>query len=112
MAPSATASSTPVTVTIFGISASATVKVSEEGETVPSVRSELLRSMVTSEVGTEVRATVKVAVPPASEVTRPDVGVTVTPATEAVQQTGAEVVMARLQPPAMLPADGEKSSRT
>src|SRR5260221_54340 len=112
MAPSATASSTPVTVTIFGISASATVKVSEAGETVPSVRSELLRSTATFEVGTDVRATVKVAVPPASEVTRPDVGVTVTPATEAVQQTGAEVVMARLQPPAMLPADGEKSSRT
>src|SRR5258706_4431912 len=111
MPPSATASSTPVTVTVFGISASAAVNVREEGETVPSVRSELLRSMVTSEVGTEVRATVKVAVPPASEVTRPDVGVTVTPATEAVQQTGAEGVMARLQPPAMLPADGKKPSR-
>ncbi len=102
----------PVTVTVFAVRASAGVNVSEVGETVPSVRSELLRSMVTSAVGTEVKATVNVAVPPASEVTRPDVGVTVTPAGEAVQQTGAEVVMARLQPPAMLPPEGEKSSRT
>src|SRR6266536_3666515 len=110
MVPSATPSSAPVTVTVFGVNASAAVNVSEAGETVPSVRSELLRPMVTSEVGAEVRATVKVAVPPVSEVTRPDVGVTVTPASEAVQQTGADVVMARLQPPAMLPPDGEKSS--
>src|SRR5258708_8973812 len=109
MTPSATASSMPVTVTVFAVRASAGVNVSEVGETVPSVRSELLRSMVTSAVGTEVKATVNVAVPPASEVTRPDVGVTVTPAGEAVHQPGAEGGMARLQPPAILPPPAHDS---
>src|SRR6266850_7282039 len=112
MAPSTVVSSTPVTVTVRGTRASAGVNVSDAGETVPSVRSELLRPMVTSAVGMDVRTTVKVPVPPASVVTRPDVGVTVTPAGDAVQQTGADVVMVRLQPPAMLPPEGEKSSRT
>ncbi len=70
-----------MTVTVFGVRASAAVNVSEAGETVPSVRSELLRPMVTSAVGTEVRTTVNVAVPPPSEVTRPLVGVTTIAAT-------------------------------
>ena len=46
---------------------------------VPSVGSELPRPIVTFADGVEVRATVKVAVPPASVVSRPEVGVTLTP---------------------------------
>ncbi len=67
--------------TVFGTRASAGVNVSEAGATVPSVRSELLRPMVTLAAGVDRKATVKVAVPPASVVTRPAVGVTTIPAT-------------------------------
>jgi hypothetical protein len=51
-------------------------KVSEDGDTVPSVVSELLRPIDTFAAGVESRTTVKVAVPPASVVRRPDVGFT------------------------------------
>ena len=50
------------------------------GLTVPSVVSLELRPMVTSAVGCDVSTTVNVAVPPASVVVRPEVGVTVMPA--------------------------------
>ena len=50
------------------------------GLTVPSVGSLELSAMVTSAVGWLVRTIVKVAVPPASVVVRPEVGVTVMPA--------------------------------
>ena len=50
------------------------------GATVPSLRSLLESPMVTSAVGWLASATVKVAVPPASVVVKPDVGFTVTPA--------------------------------
>ena len=46
----------------------------------PSVVSLELRPMVTSAVGWVFSTTVKVAVPPASVVVRPEVGVTVMPA--------------------------------
>jgi hypothetical protein len=48
---------------------------------VPSAGFELLRPTVTSAVGTLVRTTVNVAVPPASVVVKPLVGVSVKPAT-------------------------------
>ena len=62
------------------------MKVSDVGETVPSVVSVvsvvsvLLRPMVTSALGWALRTTVKVSVPPAPEVTSPEVGDTVKPA--------------------------------
>ena len=56
------------------------VNVREELETVPSVVSLLLRPMVTSAVGCVFSTTVNVAVPPASVVTNPEVGVTMIPA--------------------------------
>ena len=73
-------SSTPVTVTVCGVLQLPVVKVRVAGATVPSVVSLELRPMVTSAVGCEARTTVKVAVPPASVVVRPLVGVTVMPA--------------------------------
>ena len=51
-----------------------------DGATVPSAVFELLNPIVTFAVGWLVSTTVKVAVPPASVVVRPDVGVTVIPA--------------------------------
>ena len=54
---------------------------SDDGETVPSARFEELSEMVTLATGWLVSAMVNVAVPPASVVTRPLTGVTVTPAT-------------------------------
>ena len=77
MSPSSTASSTPVTVTVWGISQLALVKVRLDGPTVPSVVSLELRPIVTSAIGRDVSTTVNVAVPPASVVVRPLVGVTV-----------------------------------
>src|SRR5262245_3107418 len=74
-------SSTPVTVMVFGVSQLADVNVTEAG-TVPSDGSELARGIVTSAVGWLFRTAVKVAVPPASVVVRPEVGVIVTPAGE------------------------------
>src|SRR5258708_13634361 len=67
--------------------------------------------MVTSAVGTELRATVKLAVPPPSVVVRPEVGVTVMPAAP-TQQAGTAVWMLRRHPPLMLPENPVKSSRT
>src|SRR6185295_11558508 len=77
----------------------------------PSVVSELVRPIVTPADGTEVRTTVNMAVPPASVVTRPEVGFTAMPAAP-TQHEGTEVWMVRLQPLAMLPARPVKSSRT
>ena len=79
MSPSSLASFTPLTVTVWAVRALAGVKVRLFGETVPSVVSLLERATVTVAVGTVLRATVKVAVPPASVVVRPEVGVTVKP---------------------------------
>ncbi len=78
--PSSTSSSTPVTVTVWAVSQFADVKTTSAGLTVPSDVSELVRVTVTVAVGWELRTTVKLAVPPASVVTKPDVGLTVTPA--------------------------------
>src|SRR2546427_654271 len=77
MLPSWTRSSTPVTVTVCATFQFAVVNVSEAGDTVPSVRSELVNPTVTFAVGWLVRTTVNVAVPPASVVASPDVGLTV-----------------------------------
>ena len=74
------ASSTPVTVTVWAMFQSVAEKVREPVERVPSVRSELVRPMVTGSVGCELRTTEKEAVPPFSVVTSPEVGVTVMPA--------------------------------
>src|SRR5437667_12138491 len=79
MSPSARGSFTPVTTTVCGVSQLAGVKVRLDAETVPSVRSELDRLIETLAVGALFSTTVKLAVPPASVVDRPDVGVTVTP---------------------------------
>ena len=56
------------------------VKLRLVGLTVPSVRSELESPTATLLVGWLVSTTVNAAVPPASVVTRPEVGVTVMPA--------------------------------
>ena len=67
-------SSTPVTVTVWGVFQLAEVKVKLGLSTVPSaVLSEVI-PMVTSAVGGLFRTTVKVAVPPASVVVNPAVG--------------------------------------
>ncbi len=55
-------------------------KVTLAGETVPSAVLLELKLTVTLAVGLEVKRTVKVAVPPASVVCNPDVGVTIKPA--------------------------------
>ena len=55
------------------------MNVSDAGDTVPSVVSLELRPIVTSAVGCASRTTVNVAVPPASVVVSPLVGVTVMP---------------------------------
>ena len=58
----------------------------------PSVVSLELRPIVTSAVGCEFSTTVKVAVPPASVVVRPEVGVTVIPAvSSSVLVTGTSI---------------------
>ena len=72
--PSSRTSSTPVTVTVCGAFQLAAVKVRLAGATVPSVVSLEDRPMVTSAVGWVLSTTVKVAVPPASVVVRPEVG--------------------------------------
>ena len=81
MLPSSMASSTPVTVTVCGTFQLA------GGEGQRGRRDGALggvagadSAMVTSAVGCVFSTTVKVAVPPASVVTRPEVGVTVIPA--------------------------------
>ena len=84
--PSASASSTPVTVMVTGVFQFAPVNFTTPvnptlaGLTVPSVGSLTLSAMVTSAVGWLARAIVNVAVPPASVVVRPEVGVTMMPA--------------------------------
>jgi hypothetical protein len=77
--PSTIVSSTPVTVTILGVRALAGVNESVVGETVPSFGLELDRPIETVADGMLVSATLKVAVPPPSVVTRPVVGVTLKP---------------------------------
>jgi hypothetical protein len=69
-----------VTVTVCGVFQLADVKVKLAGATVPSVASLELSPIVTSAVGCVLSTTVKLAVPPASLVTRPEVGLTVIPA--------------------------------
>src|SRR5438045_6585634 len=81
MAPSTTGSSTPVTVTVWGVLQFAVVNVRLAGATVPSARLPLVTGITTSATGWLVNRTVNVAVPPASVVTRPAVGATVIPAT-------------------------------
>src|SRR5581483_903812 len=77
----------PVTVTVCGRFQFAGVKVSDEVETVPSVVSLLETGIVTFEVGPAESTTLKLAVPPASVVCTPVVGVTVTPAEEGTSET-------------------------
>ena len=69
-----------MTVTAWDVLQFAAVKVTLAGETVPSLVSLELRPIVTSAVGWVFRTTVNVAVPPASVVVRPLVGLTVIPA--------------------------------
>ena len=57
------------------------VNVTDVGDTFPSLVFDDKRLNDTSAVGCEVSTTVKVAVPPDSVVVRPEIGVTVTPAT-------------------------------
>ena len=71
---------TPVIVTVCVVFQLAAVKVRLDGETVPSAVLLEVSPMVTLAVGWLVRTTVKVAVPPASVVVNPLVGVTVMPA--------------------------------
>ena len=78
--PSTMKSSTPVTVTVCALFQFADVNVTGDGATVPSAVFELLNPTVTLAVGCEVSTTVNVAVPPASVVVRPLVGLTVIPA--------------------------------
>jgi hypothetical protein len=61
----------PVTVTIWGVSQLAVVKMTELDETVPSVVSELLSPIVTLAVGWEFNLTVKVTASPFSVVADP-----------------------------------------
>ena len=81
MSPSCTASSTPVTVTVWATFQFAAVNVRLAAETVPSAVLLLATGIATSAVGWLVSTAVNVAVPPASVVTSPAVGVTVMPAT-------------------------------
>ena len=78
--PSAIESSTPVTVTVWGVFQLALVKVKLDLSTVPSVVLLLVNGMVTSAVGCVFNLTVNAAVPPASVVVKGVVGVMVTPA--------------------------------
>ena len=74
-------------VTVWGVSAVASaLNVSVVGLTVPSVVSLLERWITTGKAGTVFSFTVKVAVPPASVVVKPLVGVTVMPGATAVWQ--------------------------
>ena len=69
-----------MTVTVCGVFQLAAVKVNVAGDTVPSVVSLDEMPIVTSAAGCVLSTTVNVAVPPASVVTRPAIGVTVIPA--------------------------------
>ena len=81
MSPSATASSTPVAVTVWATLQLAAVNVRLTGAAVPSAVLLLDTGITTLAVGWLWSRTVNVACPPASVVTRPAVGVTVMPAT-------------------------------
>ncbi len=78
--PSTIVSSTPVTVTVCAEFQFAAVNINDVGATVPSAVLSEESAIVTSAVGSVLSTTVKVAVPPASVVLNPDVGVTVIPA--------------------------------
>ena len=69
----------PVTVAVCGTFQFAVVNVKPAGLTLPSVGSLLESPIVTSAVGWLASSTVNVAVPPASVVTRPVVGLTSMP---------------------------------
>ena len=69
-----------MTVTVRGVSQSSALNVKGTAETVPSVVSLEESPIVTSAVGSLSRTTVNWDVPLPSVVTRPDAGVTVTPA--------------------------------
>ena len=60
------ASSTPVAVTVRAVFQSLTAKVSDDGDTAPSLASRLVTVTVTACDGRVSSATVKVAAPPAS----------------------------------------------
>src|ERR1044072_4741154 len=77
MLPSWTWSSTPVTVTVWATFQLAVRNVRLAVENVASAGSLLATGIATLAVGWLLRRTVKLAVPPASVVTRPVVGVTV-----------------------------------
>src|SRR5260221_8748493 len=81
MSPSATLSSTPVTVTVWAVFQLGGVNVTVGGATVPSAVLLDERATVTLAVGWLARRTVNVAVPPDSVVTSPATGATTTPAT-------------------------------
>ena len=70
-----------MTVTVWAAFQFALVNVRLAVETVPSAVLLLATGITTSAMGWLVRTTVKLALPPASVVTRPAVGVTVMPAT-------------------------------
>ena len=80
MSPSTIGSATPVTVTVCGWFQLDAANVTLAGETTPSVRSLLEIPIVTPATGWLWSVIANVAVPPASVVTSPDIGVTVMPA--------------------------------
>ena len=73
--------------TICGESQFADVKTTEEGDTVPSLVSSEVSPIVTFAVGSESRTIVKRAMPPASVVVSPLVGLTVIPAVSSSEFT-------------------------
>src|SRR5581483_8157059 len=77
--PSANASSTPVTVIVWGVAKLAGENTTWSGATVPSPVSVLDKPTVTADLGGVLRTTWNVALPPFSVVIRPLVGNTVTP---------------------------------
>ena len=82
-------------VTVCAVFQFVDVNVTLAGLTAPSVTSSELSAMLTSALGCDVSLTVNVAVPPASVVVRPDVGLTVTPAASSsvlVTATSATVI--------------------
>ena len=77
--PSITKSLTPVAVTVCVVLQLTVLKVTLDGDTVPSKILLLLRLITTLAIGWVLSTIVKVAVPPASVVTSPEVGLTVIP---------------------------------
>ncbi len=80
LSPSTTESSTPVTVTCFGMRQLAGVNESAAGDTAHSVRSLDETAMDTLSFGWLLSTTLNVAAPPASVVTSPEVGMILIPA--------------------------------